>query len=293
VIPDLQVDRVHREGAEPGWVAGIEAVQPDQADTWHLILSDRPFDPFSRTGPRICRDVDGVWTDIGPVEPKADPSIHPDLKGGCADYVRIARRVLAAIPRGLCVNVELVSVRKGGGGDEVGAITTFHADGDITEGRPVHVAEEILDRIEGVRFLERTATDFGAMFGIEPYDDGSGYAGEFKLRIGKDSLLVSYQEPDAGSTIIVESEMDGEDGSWRHWTMLNATEHPTDGMDTLRRLKDDAFALASVFDDCQEDNPMSVLLGIGLDAQVPVLDLHREDDSSGSIRFMLETGRLR
>jgi len=292
VIPDPQIDRVTRDGAEPGWVAGIEAVQPIECDLWHLVLSDRPFDHSSRSEPRICRFADGVWTDLGPVPTESDRSIHPDVKGGCADYVKVARRVLAHIPRGMCVTVELVSTRTGGGADEVVALTTFHSTGDISEGSPVHVSDQILDRIEGVRFLERTATDFGAMFGIEPYDDGSGYPGEFKLRISKDALLLSYEEPDSGSTIVVESEMD-DDGTWHHWTILDAREQATDGMDTLRRLKDDAFALASVFDDCQEDNSMAVLLGIGLEDQVPVLELHREDESAGPIRFMLEPGRLR
>lgn len=291
MIPDIQVDRVTREGAEPGWVTGLETIQPQEDGLWHLQIGNWKFDTHGQGDIRACRMIDGAWTDTGPAILDEDASIHPDLKGGCATFVKVARSALSAIPRGSSISIELASTRSSAGGDEVIALTTFLAEGDISEGMPKNVPEEILDIVPGVRFLERTASGFATMFGVEPYDDGSGISGGFKLTISTDALFMSYEDHESGTKITVESELN--DDRWSHYVFLDATEHASDGMDTLRRLKDPAFALESLFEDFDHDNSMVALLGLGLDNQVPILVLHREDESTGPIRFMLEPGHLR
>jgi hypothetical protein len=291
VIPDVQVDRVHREGMEPGWVTGIEPVQPEEDGLWHLSVSDRPFDGFRGAEVRACRIQEGRWTDVGSVETESDPSIHPDLKGRCADYVVMARRAISAIPRGAWITLELICTRSSAGGDEVAAVTTFNARGDISQGRPVHVTDDVLDHVPGIRYLERTGPAFAEMFGMEPYNDGSGVSGDFKMLMSADAMTIICQDPESGTKITLESETN--EGVWGHHVVLDANEFQSDAMGTLRRLKDDAFALASLFDDCEETNPMSVLLGIGIEQQVPVLETQRQDQAAGPIRFILEPGRLR
>lgn len=291
MIPDIQVDRILREGAEPGWVTGIEAVQPEEDGLWHVTVSDKPFDGFSSGELRACRMQGVAWKDEGPVPTTSDPSIHPDVKGRCADYVVVARRALAAIPRGAWITVELTCTRTGAGGDDVTAVTTFNAKGDISEGRPVHVSDDVLDQVPGIRYVERTGSAFAEMFGMEPYSDGSGVTGDFKMLLSADAMTIIYQEPESGTKITLESETN--EGVWRHRVVLDANEFEADGMATLRRLKDDAFAMASLFKYCEDTNPMYVLLGIGIEQQVPVLETHRNDQAAGAVRFMLEPGRLR
>lgn len=290
MIPDVQVDRVARSDGGADLVVSLAPVQPDAPDTWRVNLSDGPFAAFDPSDARNVRLVDGRWTDEGPAPAPADPSVHPDVKGSCATYVRVARDVLSAIPRAACVDVRFECTRTGDR-DEVSAVVTFMADGDMSRGLPVHVAETVLDHVPGVRFLERTAVDFAAAFGIEGHDDASGVNGDFYMRISVDGMRISYEEPDSGTTLVLDSCMS--DGEWEHSLTLRGAEFPADGMETLRRLGDDQVAFASLFEHVPEDNPMAVLLGIGLQTQALVLDLHREDEASGGVTFMLQTGMLR
>lgn len=290
MIPDVQVDRVHRQGREPGWIASVATAQPMAPEAWHVVVSDRPYDGFDGSDVRVVRMVDGLWHDHGPVEPERDPSIHPDMKGSYAEYVSVARKALKAIPRGASMEVQFTCSRSGGS-DEIIPLVTYMAHGDITVGRPVHVPDCVLDQVPGIRFLERSAVDFASMFGVEAYDDASGVSGDLSLRIATDGLRISVTDPETGNTLVLESSLS--DGEWEHSVMLEGIEHAADGMETLRRLKDDQVALGSMFEGASDDNMMIVLLGIGNADQVVVNDLHREDEASGRITFMLQPGMIR
>lgn len=290
MIPDVQVDRVHRQGREPGWIASVATAQPMAPEAWHVVVSDRPYDGFDGSDVRVVRMVDGLWHDHGPVEPERDPSIHPDMKGSYAEYVSVARKALKAIPRGASMEVEFTCSRSGGS-DEIIPLVTYMAHGDITVGQPVHVPDCVLDQVPSIRFLERSAVDFASMFGVEAYDDASGVSGDLSLRIATDGLRISVTDPETGNTLVLESSLS--DGEWEHSVMLEGIEHAADGMETLRRLKDDQVALGSMFEGASDDNMMIVLLGIGNADQVVVNDLHREDEASGRITFMLQPGMIR
>lgn len=290
MIPDVQVDRVHRPGMEPGWIATVAAVQPMAPEAWHVAVSDRPYDGFDASDMRIVRMVDGAWHDQGPVEKQDDPSIHPDMKGYCAEYVTIARKALEAIPRADRMEIEFACARTGGS-DEIVPLITYMAAGDISGGVPMHVPDCVLDHVPGIRYLERAAAEIATMFGIETYDDGSGVTGDLSIRIATDGFRLSNSDSDTGTRLILDSSLS--DGEWEHSVILEGTEMLVDGMETLRRLKDDQAALRSMFEEASEDNMMVVLLGIGNSDQVIVNDLHREDEASGRITFMLQPGMIR